>query len=90
MWDRMAENFKTIGIGIYEIYYNREPRLAHEIGANAYPQFIAVIAERPIRYKGEMTERAIRDFMATILPHSLIAHVSTYLHDVMLVIDNLL
>lgn len=75
MWDTMAENFNGIGIGIYELYYNRNPKLAHEVGANTYPQFIAVVAERTIRYKGEMSERAIRDFMATILPHHLITPV---------------
>lgn len=78
MWDQLAENFQNIGIGIYEIYYNQNRRLVHEIGANSYPQFIAVVAKRTIKYKGDISERSIRDFMSTILPHHLITPVSIH------------
>lgn len=81
LWEKLTESLNNIGIGTYELFYNREPRLAHELGANTYPQFIGVVAGRNIRYKNEMSERYIRDFLATILPHHMITNVSVTCHN---------
>ena len=79
LWGKLCHNFESIGIGTYEVYYGRNPGLFHEIGANKYPQFIAVVNGRAIKYKGDMNQRGVRDFISTILPHHLINHVSCYL-----------
>lgn len=72
LWESLCENFEAIGIGTYELNYHRNLALYREVGANRQPQFIGVVKGRKIKYKGEMSERGIRDFMATILPHNLI------------------
>jgi len=76
LWASLCENFASIGIGTYELVYMRDRALYHKIGANRYPQFIGVVNGRNIKYKGDMTERGVREFIATILPHNLLQHVS--------------
>ena len=76
MWESLCQNFATIGIGTYELIYRRNRALFYEIGFNRYPQFIAIVNGRKIKYKGDMNERGIREFIATILPHNLLEHVS--------------
>ena len=77
LWEKLFSNFESIGIGTYEVYFGRNPQLFREIGANRIPQFIAVVNGRAIKYKGDMNQRGVRDFISTILPHHMITHVSS-------------
>eukprot|EP00111_Clytia_hemisphaerica_P005350 TCONS_00015466-protein len=75
LWESTIQNFESIGIGTYEMYYGRNPKLFHQIGANTYPQFIGVVNGRAIKYKGDMNQRGVRDFISTIMPHYLIDNI---------------
>ncbi|XP_057305908.1 dnaJ homolog subfamily C member 16-like isoform X1 [Hydractinia symbiolongicarpus] len=73
MWEKLAENMDSVGIGAYELNYDRNPHLAYDLGSQSYPQFFAVVNGRSVRYKGgEISERLIRDFISSLLPHSLV------------------
>lgn len=76
MWEKLAENMDSIGVDAYELNYDRNPHLAYDLGSQSYPQFFAVVNGRSVRYKGgEISERLIRDFISSVLPHSLVDRV---------------
>lgn len=76
LWDKMSESLNNIGIGVYEMVYDRDRQFAYEIGINSYPLFFAVIKGRLVRYKGsEVREGPIRTFLSGLLPHYLIDYV---------------
>jgi len=77
LWEKLHDTLESIGIGVYELNYDANPILAREIGVNTYPLFFGVIAGRLVRYKSnKISERYLREFLQTLLPHDLITHIS--------------
>ncbi|XP_012556009.1 dnaJ homolog subfamily C member 16 isoform X1 [Hydra vulgaris] len=78
LWEKLSSGLENIGIGTYELQFSDDQRLAHDLGVNWFPAFVAVIAGRAIKYKDYYkTERGIRDFLATLYPHDNIDYINS-------------
>ena len=77
LWDSISSDFDSIGIGVYEIHYQRHGHLAEQMGIRHYPMFIGIVGGRAVKYRrNELTNVALRNFVASLLPSGLVQTVS--------------
>ena len=76
IWETAASDLKALGVGVYEMNYQFSRNLNRELNVNYYPQFIAVIAGKIVKYSAdEFSRDSLRTFVRSVLPRKLVKQV---------------
>ena len=77
IWEAVADDLKSLGVGVYEMNYQDSRTLNSKLGVVNYPQFLIIINEKIVKYNyNEFSAQKIRKFVASVLPKDLIKAVS--------------
>ena len=76
IWESVANDMTSLGIGFYELNYQYSRTLNSRLGVRYYPQFLAVFEGKVLKYNmEEYSKESFRLFVWKLIPQGLVKQV---------------